>query len=71
MRKYVDVTVSKELLERLEKDKQEAVGQARYGRFKAWLHYANLRRWQEQGWHSGEAGGGAAGLHERIDEPPS
>jgi len=51
MRKYVDVTVSKELLERLEKDKQEAVGQARYGRFKAWLHYANLASWQGQGWH--------------------
>ena len=51
MKKYVDVSVSDELLERLEREKQQAEGMARYGRFKAWLHYANLRRWQGQGWH--------------------
>jgi hypothetical protein len=51
MPKYADVSVSKNLLERLKKEQNEAVGMARYGRFKAWLHYANLQSWQGQGWH--------------------
>ena len=51
MKKYADVEVSKELLEELERDKKAAVGMARYGRFKAWLHYANLQSWQRQKWH--------------------
>jgi hypothetical protein len=51
VKKYADVSVTESLLNRLERDKQEAVGMARYGRFKAWLHYANLKRWQNQGLH--------------------
>ena len=51
MKKYVDVEVSKGLLEQLEREKKQAVGMARYGRFKAWLHYANLHSWQGQKWH--------------------
>ena len=51
MPKYADVSVSRDLLERLKKDQEQAEGMARYGRFKAWLHYANLQSWQEQGWH--------------------
>ena len=51
MPKYADVSVSKGLLERLKKQQNEAVGMARYGRFKAWLHYANLQSWQFQKWH--------------------
>ena len=50
-KRYADVFVSKQLLERLEREKEEAVGMARYGRFKNWLHYANLKSWQGQGWH--------------------
>ena len=51
MPKYVDVYVSERLLERLKREQNEAVGMARYGRFKNWLHYANLKSWQGQGWH--------------------
>ena len=51
MPKYAEVSVSKDLLERLKKEQNEAEGMARYGRFKTWLHYANLQSWQAQGWH--------------------
>jgi hypothetical protein len=51
VKKYADVSVSEELLVRLKRDQDKAVGMARYGRFKAWLHYANLKRWQSQGLH--------------------
>lgn len=51
MPKYVDVYVSERLLERLKREQNEALGMARYGRFKNWLHYANLKSWQGQGWH--------------------
>ena len=50
-KQYASVSVTESLLNRLERDKQEAVGMARYGRFKAWLHYANLQSWQNQGLH--------------------
>jgi len=34
------------------KDQEEAAkGMAKYGRYKAWLHYANLQSWQRQGHH--------------------
>jgi hypothetical protein len=52
-KKYVDVSVSDELLTRLKREQDAAVGMARYGRFKAWLHYANLNSWQHQKWHWG------------------
>jgi hypothetical protein len=48
---YVDVSVADELLVKLKREQNEAVGMARYGRFKAWLHYANLNSWQAQKWH--------------------
>ena len=51
MPRYTDVRVSERLLARSKKEQDEAVGMARYGRFKAWLHYANLQSWQDQGWH--------------------
>ena len=51
MPRYADVRVSESLLARLKKEQNEAVGMARYGRFKNWLHYANLKSWQRQGWH--------------------
>jgi hypothetical protein len=48
---YADVFVSKELLEKLVREKQLAPKEQKYGRYKNWLHYANLKSWQEQGWH--------------------
>ena len=50
-KQYVSVSVSEELLVRLKRDQDKAVGMAKYGRFKAWLHYANLQSWQNQGLH--------------------
>jgi len=50
-KQYARVSVSEELLVQLKRDQDKAVGMARYGRFKAWLHYANLQRWQSQGLH--------------------
>ena len=55
MPKYKDVRVSERLLDRLKKEQDEAEGMAKYGRFKTWLHYANLKSWQEQGWQIGRA----------------
>ena len=52
-KKYVDVHVAKDLLARLQKELDAAVGKSRYVRFKAWLHYANLDSWQQQKWHWG------------------
>ena len=50
---YVDVSVSDETLTKLKRAQNEAEGMAKYGRFKAWLHYANLNSWQNQKWHWG------------------
>jgi hypothetical protein len=50
-KKYIDVHVSKDLLARLQKELDAAVGKSRYVRFKVWLHYANLDSWQQQKWH--------------------
>ena len=50
-KKYVDVKITNEKLEALKREQNAAVGMARYGRFKAWLHYANLNSWQNQKWH--------------------
>ena len=51
VKKYASVSVEEELLVRLKREQESAVGMARYGRFKAWLHYANLQSWQNQGLH--------------------
>jgi len=48
---YQDVRVSKAKLERLEKERDLAKGPTKYGRYKAWLHFANLDMWQKQGHH--------------------
>ena len=48
---YSEVLVSAELLAKLELEKQNAIGWGKYAKFKQWLHYANLDRWQKQGYH--------------------
>ena len=49
---YENVVVTEAKLDKLKKEQEEAVkGMAKYGRFKAWLHYANLQSWQRQGHH--------------------
>ena len=76
MKKYADVYVSERLLARLKKEQNEAVGMARYGRFKNWLHYANLKRWQDQGWHfnyvnyNGLKNHCTCGLTVHVDDEP-
>ena len=77
MKKYAKVFVSDELLERLQREQDEAEGMAKYGRFKAWLHYANLKSWQEQGWHFNYLDSGnelksycTCGLAVGIDDKP-
>ena len=52
-KKYVKVSVSDELLTRLKKEQDAAVAMEKYGRFKSWLRYANLKSWQGQKWHWG------------------
>jgi hypothetical protein len=48
---YQEVSVSPEKLKKLKRDLDEASGPKKYGRFKAWLHFANLDSWQKQGHH--------------------
>ena len=49
---YQNVVVTEAKLDKLKKEQEEAVkGMAKYGRYKAWLHYANLQSWQRQGHH--------------------
>ena len=48
---YQDTSVSAALLAECEEEKQQATGWGRYAKFKVWLHYANLDRWQRQGHH--------------------
>ena len=62
-KKYVDVRVSDEKLRDLKREQDAAVGMARYGRFKAWLHYANLNSWQAQKWHFAYLNYGGGELH--------
>jgi len=50
---YVEVRVSNELLVELKQKQDDANGMEKYGRFKNWLRYANLKGWQEQKWHWG------------------
>ena len=52
-KKYIDVSVSAQLLEDLHSKMDGEVGVRKYGRYKAWLHYANLDSWQQQKWHWG------------------
>ena len=48
---YKEVRVSTELLAECEAEKKLATGWGKYAKFKQWLHYANLNRWQKQGHH--------------------
>jgi hypothetical protein len=48
---YQEVSVSPEKLNRLKRDLDGASGPKKFGRFKAWLHFANLDSWQKQGHH--------------------
>ena len=50
-KKYRDLKITDETLEELHSKMDGEVGMAKYGRFKAWLHYANLNSWQNQKWH--------------------
>ena len=77
MPKYEKVFVSEELLVRLKKDQDKAEGMAKYWRFKNWLHYANLKSWQNQGWHFNYLDSGnelrnicTCGLSVHIDDEP-
>lgn len=48
---YQEVQVPAKTLVELKAAMDSAEGMKKYGRFKAWLHYANLDRWQKQGHH--------------------
>ena len=48
---YKEVRVPAELLAECEREKKLATGWGKYAKFKQWLHYANLDRWQKQGHH--------------------
>ena len=48
---YKNVVVTEAKLEKLKDEQEKAEGMHKYGRFKAWLHYANLQSWQRQGHH--------------------
>ena len=48
---YVEVKVTEAKLEKLKDEQDKADGMHKYGRFKVWLHYANLQSWQGQGHH--------------------
>jgi len=48
---YKNVVVTEAKLEKLKDEQDKAEGMHKYGRFKAWLHYANLQSWQRQGHH--------------------
>ena len=50
-KRYVDTRVDPAYLERLQKAMDEEHSPKKYYKYKAWLHYANLKSWQEQGWH--------------------
>ena len=52
-KRYVDVSVADELLARLKREQSAAIAMEKYGRFKSWLRYANLKSWQGQKWHWG------------------
>ena len=54
-KKYVDVSVAAELLIELKQKQNDTPGgtMEKYGRFKSWLRYANLKSWQGQKWHWG------------------
>jgi hypothetical protein len=48
---YEKNDLSERTLERLHRDIERVEPLKRFGRFKTWLHYANLKRWRDQGHH--------------------
>ncbi len=48
---YEKIDLSEETLEKLHAEIAKSEPLKRYGRFKSWLHYANLKRWRDQGHH--------------------
>ena len=58
---YHEVQVTEELLIRYEREKDQAAGPAKFGRFKAWLYYSNIRRRQLQGLHENSVVGVSTG----------
>ena len=48
---YEDVTVTEGQLRKLQTALDKAPDMAKYGRYRTWLYYANLKRWQGQGYH--------------------
>ena len=48
---YEKVDLSERRLTALKREQDRAEGMQAYYRFKAWLHYANLKRWRSQGHH--------------------
>ena len=50
-KRYVDTYVDLAYLEQLRKAMDDEHSPKKYSKYKAWLHYANLHSWQEQGWH--------------------
>ena len=52
-KQYVELKITSQQLEELHSKMDGEVGMAKYGRYKAWLHYANLNSWQNQKWHWG------------------
>ena len=48
---YQDVKVSKSEIERLKLEMDREKGPRKFGKYKAWLHFANLEMWQKQGHH--------------------
>lgn len=48
---YENVVVTAAYLQKLKAAQDAAPNEAKYFKFKAWLHFANLKRWQEQGHH--------------------
>ena len=51
MKKYVNKKVDLPDLDKLKREMDDENSPEKYGKYKAWLHYANLKSWQEQGWH--------------------
>lgn len=48
---YENVVVTEAYLRKLKAAQDAAPNDAKYFKFKAWLHFANLKRWQQQGHH--------------------
>jgi hypothetical protein len=48
---YENVVVTEACLRKLKAAQDAAPNEEKYFKFKAWLHFANLKRWQEQGHH--------------------